>query len=508
MNAPPGCWICLGVGLLLGMLPRHLNSQALRVTGRLVLLLGLAVPWFWETASLRDSVGGWLAAAVWWVGFGWAATGRQASPAARLRQTGDQALTLAGLLLCCTARDWLTLFLSIEIVRLATRPTATPATPQDEVRGRDWQNLCPLWLGLSLLCWTAATGATSFEAIAQVLNSESFATAIATGGRTSHLLTAAALLTMVAVCSPLLWQASPENRPEDGDSAAVSLARTTARQLAALLALQRAFTVTGPDLERSWLVGCLLLTGIAWCAAGLAWCDRQRFDRALGGLALFGWGGLVMWQGVALGQHRGGLPAGQFVASLSLSQGAPAAVIHWIAMLASATAGLRLLVSARSGCWYWDQFRGLGQQFPIRSLLVVMPLGSLIGLPGGAGFWLRGMWLLALLGMQHVSGEGGVSPQAGFWLTAVFGVLGLAGATHVWLRLARLMWLEPTWGVERTPKSLWPAVVAWGMTGATLALGLCPQILVPRQLSPQPETAFRADRPQPGETPHAQPVSK
>lgn len=506
MNVPVGCWICLGVGLILGMLTGHLNSRPLRVVGRLALMLGLALPWCRGIETHEFHVGGWLAAAAWWLGFGWTGTGRLASPAAQLRQTGDHGLTLAGLLLCATAHDWLTLLLAIEIVRLATRSAPATQAPRDEVSWRDWQHLCPLLSGLCLLCWTAATGAISFEEVAQVLNSESYLADLSHGLRPPLIPTAAALLTMFAVCGPLLWQASTGPLHGNDDAVATSVAHTTARQLAALLALQRAFTVTGPVVERSWLVGCLIVTGMAWCLACLTWFDRQRFDRAFSGLALFVWGSLVMWQGVALGQHHGALPVGKFVASLSLSYGAPAAVIHWIAMLAGATAGLRLLVSERSGCWYWDQFRGLGQQFPIRSLLVLVPLCSLIGVPGSSGFWLRGMWLLGLTGMQRVSGEEGVAPQEGFWLAAVVGVLGIAVAARAILQLTRLLWLEPMWGIDRTPKLLWPAVVAWGATLATLAVGCCPQLLIFQQILPQSLTAVHDKPPDPDRAHHTQPL--
>ena len=494
----PGIWMCLAVGLLQLFTPRGLWEQRVSRLGPWLTFLGILSPWWWPGGDGSAVAGGWWVATAWWLGFGWTARLEEDLRGETCKRQGEMSLAVSGLLLAAEASDWLMLFFAVELVRRATFAGADlaraarifrssiPGDGADQSRvavsritERDWQLICPLILCLSLVAWVVVAGSNSLVEWRAVLERVGFddSTGQATG-RPSLVLTAASLLTVIGVCCPVFWSWNLTGTLRSTSPFEERLGQLLARELVAIVVLQRLLAGGVAGLTATWLVGLLVMTGTVWCLAGRQLLSQQRFDRGVAGLLLFQWGSLLLWLCAGLATPTESSRTGDLVASLDLGHGFYVGVLHFVGISAGVAAGLRGIALPRDQAWYWEQFRGLGRPHPGKCLMFILPCLSAIGLPGCAGFWLRGLWLLSLLGLNQVGGNSSLQPQFGVWLLTLVGMLLLTLAAGCILRLVQLLWLEAEFGDDRPLQRWWPRLVSWAVTACVLTWGLVPQLTV------------------------------
>ncbi len=471
MTLPPGLWICLAVGVLWIGFPARRTSPGITLAGGLCTLTGLLTPCWWTFGGNGALPEGWWAGVAWWIGFSW--TPHCGSP---VRSWSPQALgwstmTATGLLTATVAEDWVTLLLAMELVRQSTLPRRPD-------HAAAWEAFCPLMLTVALIGWVSVTGASTLAEWRAVL-ADSYAVSDSnlTIGRPSLILIGATVFTVCGIAGPVLWTWRDRASAGPQGSLGERLAATAARQLVSLLALQRLFTGGSAGLEPTWIVVLTITAVASWCLAIRWLSDPQRFDRAILGAAHFQWGTLLLWVCVLLGKSEWTDTAGELISSLAVRDALSLALLHHGLTFAALAAAATWLIDETDGASYFDQFRGLGSRYPLRTGTLLLLLASLIGLPMTAGFWFRWAWMLSTLGMHQVSADSSVSPHAGLRLAALLGVLTLAVVAGVFGRIARLMLFESVIGGAAPRGGWWPITVALVSVVAAVVTGLVPALL-------------------------------
>lgn len=471
MTLPPGIWICLATGVLWIGLPARRMSPRITLAGGLCTLAGLLTPCYWTSGWNGSPTEGWWAVVAWWIGFSWTPHCATRVPRWSPPALGWSTMTATGLLTATVAEDWVTLLLAIELVRQSTLPRRPD-------HAGAWEAFCPLILTVALIGWVSVTGASTLAEWRAVL-ADSYAVSDSnlTIGRPSLILIGATVFTVFGIAGPVFWTWRDSASAGPQGSLGERLAATAARQLVSLLALQRLFTGGSAGLEPTWIV-VLTITAIAsWCLA-IRWLnDPQRFDRAILGAAQFQWGTLLLWVCVLLGKSEWTDTAGELISSLAVREALSLALLNHGLTFAALAAATTWLIDETGGASYFDQFRGLGSLRPFRAGLLLLLLGSLVGLPLTAGFWFRCSWLLSILGMHQVSADSSIAPHLGMRLAALLGVLTLAVVAGTAARIARLMLFEPVIGQASPPGHWWPTAIAVVAGVATLAAGLAPVLL-------------------------------
>ena len=469
-----GVLICLLVGSVMIALPRQWNSLAIASLGGLLVLCGLLSPCAIAPGLPRAWESGWWSAGVWWLGFGWTTLAPTRGGRTDHQALGWMSLAAGGLLLAATANDWVQWALALEIVRLATIPGRCSGTASTDAPGNG--EISGLWIsGLAIAAWLSVTGAVSFEEWHAVLReSYQLRPEGVPFGRASLVLIVATGLTLLAACSPVLWTWRTISGWETAEPLGTKLASLCARQLAALLALRRLFEGGVPGLEATWIIGLFLLAGLSWLVACRWLTDRQHFDRLIVGLVQLSWGSLLIWLAPFLGQAPQTHLAGALISSLAPDSGWLMAVLLHTLTTAGVAASAAGLATPLHGIYYLDQFRGSATTAPWRTALLAIGLGSLLGLPGLAGFWVRVSWLLSLLGVHQLAADDSVLPHHVLRLAACIGAVVIILGTATLFRILRVMVLEIPVGRDTPYWTWWMRSVAVVMGAVVFLWGLAP----------------------------------
>lgn len=388
---------------------------------------------------------------------------------------GGVAWTLGGLLVLGQTHDLLLLGLGWEILRHGVRLTVKE-TPKD--RNFDSSLL------LSFGGWTAIAGLVLFAGTTDIDAMMHLAKQLYTPvnqaeplGRASLLLIGALALLIVSVCGTFLLPA-PADQYEDAEPRQIAACGRMHLQWGAALLLATLFTtgcpgVSGPITD---LVSVLVVVawGMAMMALGRAdrWCElADAAVRFHGGAIL-----LATWLLLARGAHPSSMQG-------ELQSNAP---LHWLWGLELLHGGIAITALLAALSWRRDDgtatdfveaSRGAAMTSPWSALWTVLPLASLIGLPGLWGSWTRLATGAALLSVQSLREDELAVPVGSIIVVAAAGILAVGFLSRGTIQVVSVLCWEPLIGRPRSPGNGWPQVIAALLSVVMIVVGCCPLVI-------------------------------
>lgn len=496
MNLPWAVWGTLICGVALIVLAR---ARHVRVAGLLSALLvwtslGVTINpgWGWSALSLDHLARAGIGLAILWsVGFGAGLTSSTTPFAARW---GWMWLIVAGLCAVTCGQDWLTIGLAWEIVRRATAALCeSSACDRMETSDvfRDFGSLGrvrdALWPSLgfwtSVVAWLFCTGTLELSEIATALQRSYAARAPEVSlGRPALIVQAAACLVVISTLAPcftIVWRI---DRSETDDAKVAALC---ARQLAAMLLLTRCGRDVFFGLEASLGGIVLVFAGAAYLAAARLTSRPSRLDQLWIGCGLWqlavslNWLLMVLLTRTSIG---GGLPTAN--GSPIAAWGLLFELLHTVVVLAGASAAVRLASRGGTPPAFLEELRGRARSHPAWALLVLVPIASLIGLPGLWGGWLYFFRGVALWSLPQAGPNDTLTPHGGLIALQLVGLAAWVLMGSAMLNVFRtLLWDQP-WTTWTSRGDAWNRVIAISTAALLLIGGLAPHIWLQRLALP------------------------
>jgi hypothetical protein len=479
MNLPWSAWIAVGCGVALIAWPSTRRApwwglgSGLLIWTSLLLTIDPSLLSFMESDSSNSLDGlsraGLGLAVLWSVGCG---AGLNAGRDTALAHWGCLWLTVGGLVGVSCGSDWLTLGLSWEIVRRATAGLGEPSTPPRQAGAVE--TLGPsLGLWTAIVAWLFGTGSLDLAEIATVLQRSYAAVEPEVSlGKPAVVLQAAACLTVLSLLAPC-FTAALRSTADDGNR---GIATLTARQLAAVLLLLRCGRDVWLGLEAplTWVL--LVLCATAWCLAVRLVAQPSRLERLWRGVALWQLALSLTWLLAVVVQRQsvsGGLPTS---AANHVSFGVLAEQWHALLVLTGLTAAVRGLSRDERRPVFLEDLRGAAREHPTWSVLMFVPLASLLGVPLLAGGWLRFLQLVTLWSLPQAGPNDTLSPHGGLVaLQLVGGVAWVLLAAGLLTVVRSLVW-EPPWTSWTHRRNSWSWLLAVLVAAVLLLGGFAPHV--------------------------------
>ena len=469
MNLPLAVWGTLLCGVALIALP---PGRRARWWG---LLSGAAV---W--ASLLLLIDGTLAGAVddwaktgialsvlWSVGFGACLTVLAQQPLARW---GWMWLAVAGLAGAGCGRDWLTIGLSWELVRRATAALTETSEVSEDFGSL---NLPSVGFWIAVIGWLFVAGSLDLAEIATVLQRGYAAHDPEVSiGRPALVVHAVACLTIVATLAPCYAFAA---RLPCRDSGA-AVAAFCAQQVAALLVLGRCCgeVFSGLEASASWVL--LVFAGAAFIAAVRCVWNLSRWDGLWIGFGCWQLSACLTWLLISLLKWTS-LPDGLTTVQTTrlASFGLAAELAHTVLALAGAASAIRMMSREGAPPDFLDDLRGAARVRPLWSLLVFVPLASLIGLPALAGGWLRLLGGVAVWSLPQSGPNDTFQPHFGLIALQLTGLAAWVWLASALLKVFRVLVWDQSWTTWTPRRDPWTVTIAVVAAAALIMGGIYPQ---------------------------------
>lgn len=453
MTLPLVVWgTLLGGALLLGMPDRPVFRRLARWSLWGVWGAFVAALW-WDAPALPTA-----ARAAWGLSLLWSLGFCPQDPAPQ--QSGRHCLTLGALSALALSPDWLFLGLSWELVRRATSRASVGSAELS------------IWLSsvfwLAAAAWFFCTGSWELQEIAMVLQQASASPpGMSSARRLSPLLHAAVALTCCAVLIPCLAQAARRSNEPD------AVGHLLGRQLAALLLMERCCRELHFGLESPWSVLLLVSAGV-WGACAM-WFSvfPSHLERFWTGCSFWQMFAALTWLLVMVAEHTPGV-ANRVEAHAGAWFWRELA--HMLLVLSGATSAVRLMQRSSGEVHTLEELRGAGREHPAWSVLLFVPLASLLGCPLLWGGWLRWLGLVEQWSLLREGSQDTLQPQPGLMvLQGWAAVVGLVMVGSVVACCRTVLWEHsfhrPVWR-----GSWWSSLLAVGVTVWLIAGGLMPAL--------------------------------
>lgn len=420
----------------------------------------------------------------------------------------------AGILFAVRSNDFITLGLSLEIVRRALNGFAKQVRfdlAQSVVNDRtlsesmasDWSSILEsglYWLGTALLA--SATASTNFDSIRSVLIAayDPGGELIAIGAPSRLILLSVGLITASLLAQmgllPFRLNFDVSNRQLDATAEGVVRVGSLLAASSALIRLYGMDLVgLNPALTTLLMTVCLVnfvasgLTAIRCLSPGIASIPYWLFSLVTLQNAWLLIGLMIASNELGLPGYRWGSFAGQIETTVlcilaQLSGFLAVAGFYWI---------LGSLKRIDRGLLYLEDFRGLVRYEPVAAFSLIVATACAIGIPITIGFWSR--WYTVLSGHSiHAKGASSLfEPNAGLRLTIFAGTVATAVAASAAFRLVREIAFESPLSRLKAIGGKGPLFSGTIAAVIILILGLVPQlVLIPMKLIGAPRAASPA----------------